>query len=684
LASEILEVLFRDLPVGVLIWKLHDPDDVTSLRLVSANAFACELMGVDLVTKVGQTMVQIFPATTQLRLEMYADAARSGQAIDLERLSYADDRVRVVTYSVSAIPLPDHCVAAVFESFRATDEAARELRDMSGFLDSIVENIPAMIFVKDAEGLRFRRINRAGEALLGIDRRELVGKTDYDFFPRDQADAFTEKDREVLRGRAVVEILEEPVKTPTGERWLHTRKIPVFASSGEARYLLGISQDITERREAQTALQRAHEELELRVVERTRELAATNAALKLQIEEGQRTAEALREREEQLRQAQRMEAVGRLAGGIAHDFNNLLSVTISYATLFLEDFTTDDPRRADAEAILSAGLRAAELTRQLLAFSRQQMLAPKILDLNTIIAQIDKMIRRIVGEDIDVTTRLAAKLDRVRVDPGQIEQVVMNLIVNARDAMPKGGKLTIETGNVVLDESWAEAHEGATVGPQVMLAITDTGVGMDAVTRARVFEPFFTTKEVGKGTGLGLSTVFGIVKQSGGSIYVYSEVGVGTGFKIYFPRAEGTPEERPERPSVAPGGDETILLVEDESRVRALARTILTRLGYTVLEAANLEQALKVFDAEPTIDLLLTDVVMPHGTGRDLAHRLQAKRPELPVLFMSGYTDDTVVRHGVLEEGVAFVQKPLTPGLLAVKVREALDRGTASVAQDER
>ncbi|MEO7109596.1 MAG: ATP-binding protein, partial [Polyangiaceae bacterium] len=378
---------------------------------------------------------------------------------------------------------------------------------------------------------------------------------------------------------------------------------------------------------------------------------------------------------EHLRQAQKMEAVGRLAGGIAHDFNNVLSVILSYSEILVADLKVGDPMRDDLEEIRRAGKRAAELTRHLLMFSRQQVLAPRILDLNELLAGMQKMLQRLLGEDVDLVFSPKQKLGKVKADPSSIEQVIMNLVVNARDAMPTGGKLTIETASTIVDEENRRVLGCRKSGPHVVLTVTDTGVGIDEATQSRIFEPFFTTKARDKGTGLGLSTVFGIVEQSGGCVNVTSKVGHGATFKIYFPCEDGAAQvERPSGVATTSNGTETILLVEDEEQVRVVARGVLQRHGYTVLDARGGVEALLICEQHRgPIDLLLSDVVMPQMSGPELASRLKGLRPEMKVLFMSGYTDDSIVRHGVLNSDIAFLQKPLTPSALTRRVRDVLD-----------
>jgi len=395
------------------------------------------------------------------------------------------------------------------------------------------------------------------------------------------------------------------------------------------------------------------------------------------ITERKRAAEERANLEEQVRVAQKMEAVGLLAGGVAHDFNNLLSVIRSYVDFAIEDLREGDPIRDDMLEVRKAAKRATVLTRQLLAFGRRQLLQPVPLDLNQVVGGVESMLRRIIGEDIDLVPILAKDLGRVMADPGQIEQVITNIAVNARDAMPHGGKLIIETANADLDEEYAAGHVSVRPGPYVMLAITDTGCGMDKETQARIFEPFFTTKEKGKGTGLGLSMVYGIVKQSGGNIWVYSEIGLGTTFKVYLPRTDTPPAETvSSSPPEKITGGETVLIVEDDDSVRRIAKRVLTSAGYRVLSAANGGEALLLCEEQGTeVDLLLTDVVMPQMNGKELADRLALQRPGLKVLFMSGYSDNAIAHQGVLDPGTRFLEKPFSAVMLTRKVREILDEG---------
>jgi PAS domain S-box-containing protein len=502
-----------------------------------------------------------------------------------------------------------------------------------------IERMPLAYILLDAQ-MRITDWNPAAERIFGFSRDEAIGMAppfEKLVPPHAQAEAARITNR-VLSGdftaHAVHDNLTKAGRTITCE-WFNT---PLMAADGSFSGLLCLVQDISDRRRL----------------------------------------------EEQIRQAQKMEAIGRLAGGVAHDFNNLLTVISGYTDMALKSLRRDDPTREILEEVHKAGNRAAALTRQLLAFSRKQVLMPVVLDLNELVRELEKMLVRLIGEDIDLAIRPAPRLWPVRVDAGQMEQVVMNLVVNARDAMPEGGKLTIETSNVTLGDEYASKHAEARAGDHVLLAVTDSGTGMDEATRARIFEPFFTTKGPDRGTGLGLATVYGIVKQSGGHIAVYSEPGRGTCFKIYLPSAKSPAAASGQAASGGPAlqGSETVLLVEDEPAVRALARTALKQRGYQVLEAGNGAEAMRIAGqfAEP-IHLLATDVVMPNMSGRELAERLVPLRPEMKVLFLSGYMDDAIVRHGLLESTAAFLHKPYTPQTLAAKVREVLDADSHGAAR---
>ncbi len=530
------------------------------------------------------------------------------------------------------------------------------------FLDSIVENIPNMIFVKDAAELRFERFNRAGELLLGQPRAALLGKSDHDFFPPDQAAFFQAKDRETLAGGVVVDIPEEPIDTPHGMRWLHTKKIPIIDGHGQARYLLGISEDVTERKLAREILARAHDELERRVAERTAELT-------LQMAERQRAEDALRASEQHLRRAQKLEAVGRLAGGVAHDFNNLLTVVMTQASLIRARPEQAELRRAATDAIIDAARRAANLTRQLLAFSSQQVLRPRDVSLSEIVLGMEPMLRRMVGEQLELTITALASGGWIRADPSQLEQVVLNLVVNARDAIADTGCIDIAVAAV----HHAGADDGMSLAPggYVLLSVADTGAGMDTYTQAHLFEPFFTTKPAGRGTGLGLSTVYGIVTQSGGRIAVRSELGRGAHFRVYFPAVAERKEPVVAVPETARGGgSETVLLVEDDVAVRRGIRDALASAGHRVVEAIDGHDALRRLEDAPTaIDVLVTDLVMPLMSGRELARQLRELRPRLPVLFISGYAPPADLVFGA---GESFLPKPFEPPALLRSLRDLL------------
>jgi PAS domain S-box-containing protein len=528
---------------------------------------------------------------------------------------------------------PGHLLAKVGRLVEMS-ETERTLRETEERYRDMVENARDIIYTHDLDG-RFTSLNKAGERITGYTRDEAAKMNITDIVAPECLQRAGQMLSATIKGGGLA-IYDMVVVAKGGRRVpLEINSRPVY-KSGELVGAQGIARDVTERKRAEAAL---------------------------------------REREGQLRQVQKLEAVGQLAGGIAHDFNNLLTVINGYADLMLRGFAGDDPMRSKTEEIKKAAERATSLTRQLLAFSRKQILQPRLLDLNSLVAGICKMLRRLIGEDIEMVTVLRPDGGRINADPGQIEQVVMNLVVNAKDAMPHGGKITIETASVEISDDYAYTHVALRPGRYVRLAVSDTGVGMDAETRARIFEPFFTTKEVGKGTGLGLSTVYGIVKQSGGDIEVYSEVNTGTTFKVYLPLADEEAER--EEPPAAPGellkGTETILLVEDEGMVRTLARAILQESGYKVLEAVNGEEALRLLaESGGPVHLVLTDVVMPLMSGRELVGRVTALSPATRALYMSGYTDEAIVHHGVLDPDTPFLEKPFTPDALLRKVRETL------------
>jgi signal transduction histidine kinase/ActR/RegA family two-component response regulator len=387
------------------------------------------------------------------------------------------------------------------------------------------------------------------------------------------------------------------------------------------------------------------------------------------------------EGDEQLRQSEKLEAIGQLASGVAHDFNNLLTAIDGYSSLALRQLGDDHPTSSYLEEISKAGDRASNLTRQLLAFGRKQLLQPLALNLNDVVGDMIKLLKRLIGEDVQLVTKPGADLKQIKADPGQLEQVLVNLVVNARDAMPRGGTVTIETANTTLDGAYAGRHIGVTPGEYVMLAISDTGTGMDHDTKARIFEPFFTTKEKGKGTGLGLSTVYGIIKQSGGGVWVYSELGKGTTFKVYLPQVEdeASAREHSKADEAIKRGTETVLLVEDEDMVRNLASELLEESGYVVLSASGGEEAINFGKKHnDRIDLLITDVVMPKISGKEVAEQLKKIHPETKVLFMSGYTDEAIVQQGIVDSDIAFIQKPFSERALTQMVRDVLDAKTGN------
>jgi two-component system, cell cycle sensor histidine kinase and response regulator CckA len=502
-----------------------------------------------------------------------------------------------------------------------------KLRESKEYLDLIINHIGDGIFVKDPNH-KHVHVNDLFCIANGRRREELLGKSVLDILPKAQAEAIWEREQRVLETGEEM-LIEEEIRDDHGRIRTVMTKMGLLANGNGNKQIVGTIRDITEHKRLQA----------------------------------------------QFAQSQKMEAIGVLAGGIAHDFNNLLSVIKGYAELLSEDLAPDDPRRPDLAQILRAGQHGESLISQLLAFSRKQILQPKILNLNQVVTDLCTMLRRMIGEDIKLETKAQSELGMIHADPVSIQQIIMNLAVNARDAMPQGGKLTIEIANANLDDAYFHSHHGVKPGAYVMMAVSDNGVGMDAETQSRIFEPFFTTKAQGKGTGLGLSTVYGIVKQSNGFIWVYSEPGKGTTFKIYFPSAEGKNAKLEDDVALESPfmGSETVLVVEDEFPVRTLASRILHRRGYNVIQASDGDEALRKAQAHTgQIDLLLTDVVMPGMSGTELVAQMETLRPGIKSLYISGYANDAIVDHGILAPDVNFLQKPFTVESLMRKVHEAI------------
>ncbi|MGA2603515.1 MAG: response regulator [Verrucomicrobiia bacterium] len=523
-------------------------------------------------------------------------------------------------------------VSTVARDITERKRAEEALRASQQIIEEIINAIPVRVFWKD-KNLVYLGCNAVFARDAGFaDPKDIIGKDDYQMGWRDQAEKYRGDDRQVIESGCPKLFIEEPQTTPEGNTiTLLSSKLPLRNSKGEISGILGTYMDITERKRL----------------------------------------------EAQLSQSQKMETVGKLAGGIAHEFNSILTAIIGQSELLLGDLPAGSPLAKNATEISKAAGRAATLTRQLLAYGRKQFLQPEALDLNRVIASMEAMFHHLMGVDVVTQIVTAAGLKAVRADAGQIEQVIMNMALNARDAMPNGGKLTLETANVSFGQESVGRDAELKPGDYVMLAITDTGAGMSAEVRAHVFEPFFTTKGVGQGTGLGLSTCYGIIKQSGGHISVYSEPARGTTFKIYLPQVEQQTKIPIQRfdSSDLPRGTETILLVEDDPALREMAATLLRRLGYTVLAADNGLEALRLTHQKSTgyIDLLFTDVVMPQMSGKELSDRIHALHPNTKILFTSAYTESAIVHQGALNPGVEILQKPFTPSALAHKVREVLD-----------
>jgi PAS domain S-box-containing protein len=607
-----------------------------TVLLVGASCVVAMLTALGLASLLGRQI------RTPLRnLARTAEAVGAGDLTAQAQVTSRDE-IGTLATTFNAMTGQLRGLVATLEQRVAERKRAEEaLRASQQLLENVIDNSPAIIFVKDLAG-RYLLINRRFEELFQVTEDNAVGKTDYELFPKTWADVFLASDRRALLAGRPTES-EETTLHPDGLHTFITVKCPLRAEEGKPYAVCGISTDVTH----------------------------------------------LKQMEEQVRQSQKMEAIGRLAGGIAHDFNNLLTAINGYSALALQQLDPRQELHQFVSEILHSGNRAAGLTRQLLAYSRKQQLAPRLWDLNVIVCELEGMLERLIGEDIRLEHQLSPEPALVKVDRGQVEQILLNLVVNARDAMPQGGTLLVQTAAVVLDAAFAAMHPEVSAGPHVMLAVTDTGTGMSPEVMSRIFEPFFTTKEVGKGTGLGLSVAYGIVKQSGGAISASSEGGRGTTFRIYLPRAEAAAGERGSGDQAAPPprvsepdpyrGTETVLLVEDEDLVRMFACHALEAKGYRVLLAKNGREAQRAVEqAGMAVDLVITDVVMPELGGRELAAQLHASRPDLRVLFMSGYSD-AEGEHEPPKRDEDLLPKPFAPTELARKVREVLDRRPAGV-----
>jgi PAS domain S-box-containing protein len=610
-------------------------------RVQYINSFGARQLGYRPEQIIGKPRKDFFPrVVSDKQRTSLQKVFETRKALYVENDSFsASDMIWLSTWLV---PLTNDSgeVAAVLGISRDVTQrkmAEEALRKSEEKFQKLFDEAPVGYMELDAEG-GITQVNRTGLTLLGYTADEMLGQPIWKFVMEEEAAC------ETVRAKLSGSI-------PCGQSFERTYK-----------------------RKDGTTLPIVIEDALIR--DANRMITGIHSTIR-DVTERKRAEKEMTDLQEQLRQSQKIEAIGRLAGGIAHDFNNLLTVIKGYTQLSLLDLKEDNPLRENIQEIQKATQRAADLTRQLLAFSRRQILDPKVIDLNSLLRDTEKLLRRMIGEDIEVVTRLSEDLGRVKIDPGQIEQVIFNLAVNARDAMPSGGRLTIETDNVASDEHYAHTHIGMTAGRYVRLTVSDTGVGMSREVQEKAFDPFFTTKDKGKGTGLGLSTVHGIVTQSSGKIWVYSEPGHGTTFKVYFPTIEGELDHlngKNEGESF-PAGSETVLLVEDEPSVRDLANRLLKQQGYRVLEAAAGEEALRL--ARETngekIHLLLTDVVLPQMGGKELADQLKMFRPDLKVLYTSGYTDYAIVHQGVLDSGTHFLQKPYSLKTLSRKVREVLD-----------
>jgi PAS domain S-box-containing protein len=603
--------------------------------ITSWNVGAERMYGYSAVEAIGKSVSMLVPIGRPDEIPQILERLKRGEIVEhFETLRVRKDG-REFYVEITASPIRDATERIVGASTICRDISDRKRReDELSRLDTVVQSSHDAIISLNTSGI-ILTWNSGAERIFGYAAKEAIGQSILFLSTLDRLDEIPRLLERIKRADAVEHFETVRVKKDGTKINVALTLAPIKNLDGLVVGVSSVARDVTESKDL----------------------------------------------EDMLRQAQKMEAMGQLAGGVAHDFNNLLGVILGYTGLILDRLSPDDPNHKGIEEIQKAGDRAALLTRQLLAFSRKQVLQPKVLDLNTVVAGTEKLLRRLIGEHIELLVVLSPALGLVKADAGQLEQIIMNLAVNARDAMPAGGQLTIETSNVELSEEYVAQHPSTRPGPYVMLAVTDTGCGMDVKTKAHMFEPFFTTKEIGKGTGLGLSTVYGIVKQTGGSIWVSSDLGIGTAFKIYLPAVNAlleivSPNDKVEKVA---SGSQTILIVEDDAALLQVIHQSLEAVGYMILAAHSPAEAIRISESYPgPIHLMVADVIMPGMNGTQLATHLSAPRPEMKVLYVSGYTDDTIVRHGVLEPGLAFLQKPFSPKTLARKVGEVL--ATASVS----
>jgi PAS domain S-box-containing protein len=628
-------VMMKHAPVAIIV---YDPD---LRKIIDANLKATQLFGCTMQALLQEDPERFYQTDQEgsivESMKYHHLHAMSGDEVVFERtIRTCDEKKLQCEIRLAKLPIRgQRLLRASFIDITERKQAEAELRKNVAHFRTLVQAIPDLIWLKDKEGV-YLSCNQMFERLFGAKEEDIVGKTDYDFVDRELADFFRAHDRKAI----------EAGKPSINEEWvnfavdgqsvlLETIKTPMYDSHGVLVGVLGIGRNITERRRAEE--------------ERT----------KLEV---------------QLQRAHKLEAIGQLAGGVAHDFNNMLGVILGYTDLAMEQIDPARPVFKDLEEIRSAANRSADITRQLLTFARKQTVAPKVIDLNETLESLLKMLKRLIGEDVDLSWLPGSRLWSIKMDPSQIDQILANLCVNARGAISGVGKIVVETGNSIFDEEYCSSHASYVPGEYVRLMVSDNGCGMSKETMSHIFEPFFTTKAAGGGTGLGLATVYGVVKQNKGFINVYSEPGQGTTFTIYLPRYLGEIDQGQTKDAMEPvtGGDETILLVEDEPTILAMTKTMLQRLGYNVLTAASPLDAIRIAESSDSIDLLITDVIMPEMNGRDLAEKILTGKTGLKHLFMSGYTADIISKQGVIDEKVCFIQKPFSKTELAGKVRQAL------------